>query len=202
MLPCYGTALFNLGFAMSPFDPCTFVLPKRTSQSNGSDEDASSSKIHGILGVHVDDGLGGSDQIFQETIAKLEARFPFGNKRQGSFTFTGIQIDQQSNADTILDQQNYIQDIPNIHVPQERRQTPSSPITKDELQSFRGLIGSLQFAATNARPDLSCKLSLLQAKVANATVADLLQGNRLLEEAKKHSSTMFHQHTHTVHSRT
>ena len=57
------------------------------------------------------------------------------------------------------------------------------------MQSFRGLIGSLQFAATNTRPDLSCKLSLLQAKVANATVADLLQGNRLLEEAKKHSST-------------
>jgi hypothetical protein len=53
----------------------------------GSDEDASSSKIHGILGVHVDDGLGGGDQIFKETIAKLEARFPFGNKRQGSFIY-------------------------------------------------------------------------------------------------------------------
>lgn len=61
--------------------------PRELHSLMGSDEDASSSKIHGILGVHVDDGLGGGDQIFKETIAKLEARFPFGNKRQGSFIY-------------------------------------------------------------------------------------------------------------------
>ena len=108
---------------------------------------------------------------------------------EGSFTFTGIQVDQQSNGDIILNQQNYIQDISSINIPKERRQNPSSPISRDELQSFRGLIGSLQFAATNTRPDLSCKISLLQVKAANATVSDLIQGNRLLEEAKKHSHT-------------
>eukprot|EP00435_Cladocopium_sp_Y103_P041712 s568_g11.t1 len=183
------SALLSLNFVMSPFDPCTFVLPKQGSQTQRSHRYSEDSGIHGILGVHVDDGVGGGDEIFQAAIAKLEARFPFGNKRQGSFTFTGIQVDQQSNGDIVLSQKEYIQDIPNISIPKERRNNFSSPITKDELQSFRGLIGSLQFAATNTRPDISSKLSLLQAKVSNATVADLIQGNRILEEAKKHSST-------------
>jgi hypothetical protein len=61
------------------------------------------------------------------------------------------------------------------------------PINSSELQQLRGLIGSLQYAATNSRPDLSCRLSLLQARVTCATVADLLQGNRMLADAKKHS---------------
>eukprot|EP00435_Cladocopium_sp_Y103_P001047 s2611_g1.t1 len=182
------SALLSLNFVMSPFDPCTFVLPKRKSQCRHGDQQDDSG-IHGILGVHVDDGVGGGDEVFQAAIAKLESRFPFGNKRQGSFTFTGIQVDQQSNGDILLSQKEYIQDIPNISIPKERRSNPTSPITKEELQSFRGWIGSLQFAATNTRPDISSKLSLLQAKVSNATVADLIQGNRILEEAKKHSST-------------
>ena len=182
-------ALLSLNFVMSPFDPCTFVLPKQstTSQHDGQFEETSG--IHGILGVHVDDGIGGGDKVFQEAIAKLEARFPFGNKRHGSFVFTGIQVDQQANGDIVLSQKDYIQDIPSISVSKDRRSQPTAPITKEELQGFRGLIGSLQFAATNTRPDISCKLSLLQAKVSNATVSDLLQGNRILEEAKKHSTT-------------
>ena len=88
-----------------------------------------------------------------------------------------------------MSQKDYIQDIPSISVSKDRRSQSTAPITKEELQGFRGLIGSLQFAATNTRPDISCKLSLLQAKVSNATVSDLLQGNRILEEAKKHSTT-------------
>ena len=182
-------ALLSLNFVMSPFDPCTFVLPKQTATSQHDGQFEETSGIHGILGVHVDDGIGGGDKVFQEAIAKLEARFPFGNKRHGSFVFTGIQVDQQANGDIVLSQKDYIQDIPSISVSKDRRSQSTAPITKEELQGFRGLIGSLQFAATNTRPDISCKLSLLQAKVSNATVSDLLQGNRILEEAKKHSTT-------------
>jgi hypothetical protein len=182
-------ALLSLNFVMSPFDPCTFVLPKKPSGDQKSNPLEEEGGIHGILGVHVDDGIGGGDAVFQWAIAQLEARFPFGNKRQGSFTFTGIQVDQQANGDIILSQKEYIQDIPSISISKERRSNLQSEITQGELQSFRGLIGSLQFAATNTRPDISCKLSLLQAKVSKVTVSDLLQGNRILEEAKKHSST-------------
>ena len=54
-------AMLNLHFKMSPLDPCAFVLPK----TDGSG-------IHGIV-VHVDDGLGAGDEVFEQAIAQLES---------------------------------------------------------------------------------------------------------------------------------
>ena len=50
--------LIALGFVISPLDPCLFVQPKK--QMNNED----TGHIHGILGIHVDDGIGGGDQFF------------------------------------------------------------------------------------------------------------------------------------------
>ena len=71
-------ALLGLGFVMSPFDPCLFTLPKK----NPKKEEC---QIHGVLGIHVDDGIGGGDHVFNQTIATLEKRFPFGTQRQRKF---------------------------------------------------------------------------------------------------------------------
>ena len=178
------SALLGLGFVISPMDPCLFVLPKKTTTMQTGEP-----QIHGVLGVHVDDGIGGGDEVFAHAIKGLEKRFPFGSQRQGNFIFTGIQLGQEVCGDIILSQQDYINDITPINVSRERRRTPEAKITSQELQDLRGLIGSLQYAATNTRPDLSCRLSLLQAKVTCATVSDLLHGNRLLNDAKRCSDT-------------
>ena len=76
-----------------------------------------------------------------------------------------------------------------IHVDRHRRKNETETVTETERQSLRGVIGSLQYAATNSRPDLSAKLSLLQSRINCATIADLLDANRLLGEAKKYSDT-------------
>lgn len=106
--------------------------------------------------------------------------------------FTGIRVEQDAQGDIWLDQKEYLQDISPIDIPKDRRRHPTAPVKPSELQKFRGLIGSLQYAATNTRPDISCKLSLLQAKISGATVEDLLQCNRLLEETKKHNNIRIH----------
>ena len=173
------SALLNLGFVMSPLDPCLFVLPRANSTKEAP-------AIHGILGIHVDDGIGGGDDVFDAAIQQLEHKYPFGSKRQQSFVFTGIQIDQKVNGEISLSQKNYVEDIEPIMIPRERRRQPNERITETELQNLRGLIGSLQYAASNTRPDLSCKLSLLQARITCATVSDLITANKLLEEAKRH----------------
>lgn len=156
------------------------MLPKK----NPKEHEA---KIHGVLGIHVDDGVGGGDHVFNQVISALEKKFPFGSQRQGSFTFTGIQVRQEIGGEIVLSQHEYVQDIPPMDVSRERRKNPDNPITPQELQALRGLIGSLQYSATNTRPDLSCRLSLLQARITCATVNDLLQGNKLLHDAKKFS---------------
>ena len=178
------SALLSLGFVMSPMDPCLFVLPKKNNAS-----DTTGSKIHGVLGVHVDDGIGGGDAIFAQAIKVLEKRFPFGSQRQGSFTFTGINLKQDHNGDIILNQRDYVNEIPPINISRDRRKQTDLKVTTQELQDLRGLIGSLQYAASNTRPDLACRLSLLQAKVTCATIADLFSANKLLDDAKRFSDT-------------
>ena len=176
--------LLDLGFIMSPFDPCVFVLPRDVKTLS----EAATTDIHGIIGIHVDDGIGGGDQEFHKKLKCLEAKFPFGSHRKRDMIFTGLHIHQMANGEIQVDQKEYIQDIPPIQVSKDRRADPKNPVLPPELQSFRGLIGSLQYAATNTRPDIACRLSLLQAKIPTATVEDLLEGNRLLMEAKKHSN--------------
>ena len=78
--------LENLGFVQSPFDACTFSLISQDAQGKP--------EVHGILGVHVDDGPGGGDQYFKMVIQKLRDKYNFGSYDEGEFTFTGIHFRQ------------------------------------------------------------------------------------------------------------
>ena len=167
------SALLTREFVMSPLDPCIFVLPKKKGTG-----------IHGILGVHVDDGLCAGDEVFNQAIQSLQEKYPFGSQYEREFCFTGIQMKQYPNGNIELNQTKYIDDIPAIEVARARRQCPDDVVSPEEQQALRGLIGSIQYAASNTRPDLSAKLSLLQARVTQACVKDLLEGNKLLHEAK------------------
>eukprot|EP00959_Pyramimonas_sp_CCMP1952_P256597 5360216-Pyramimonas_sp.AAC.1 len=56
---------------------------------------------------------------------------------------------------------------------------PQSPVTPTELHQARSLRGSTSFLARESRPDLSGPVSLLQGKMPNLTVDDLLEANRI-----------------------
>ena len=169
-------SLLQLNFVMSPMDPCLFVLANDTNY------------VHGAIGVHVDDGLCAGDAVFAEALDKLEQRFPFGSKRCGDFVFTGIHVHQDEHFNIHLDQQEYVQNIEPIKIERHRRKLEQTEVDETEKQNLRGLIGSLQYAATNTRPDVSARLSLLQSRINCAKIIDLLEANRLLGDAKKHSN--------------
>ncbi len=177
------SSLVALGFVISPLDPCLFVLPKRSNVT-----DSQQPKIHGLIGVHVDDGLAAGDETFDSALKQLESKYPFGSKKQQSFIFTGVQIHQNADYSIDLSQGKYIEDIPSISIERNRRQSPSANVTEKERQELRGLIGSVQYASTNTRPDLSARLSFIQAKITTATVAELMEANRLLHDAKIHKN--------------
>ena len=177
------SSLVSLGFVISPLDPCLFVLPKR----NPTD-DSQQPQIHGVVGIHVDDGLAAGDDLFNHALKQLENKYPFGSKKQQSFVFTGVQIHQNADYSIDLSQEKYIEDIPPISIDRSRRMTPSEKVTEKERQDLRGLIGSVQYASTNTRPDLSARLSFIQAKITTATIAELMEANRLLHDAKLHKN--------------
>ena len=173
-----NNTLRSLNFIPSPFDPCLYLLFKP-----GAKEPS------GILGVHVDDGLCGGDSYFQSQVKALEAKFPFGSRKSQSFVFTGIEMSQQNDSSIVMSQEKYVSKIEPIHIKPERKSQLEIPVTERERQDLRALIGSLQYAAVNTRPDLSSRLSFIQSDINQATIATLIQGNQILHEAKRHKDT-------------
>ena len=170
--------LKSLGFISAPFDPCLYMLYHPNTQ-----------KPAGILGVHVDDGLCGGDEFFQAKIKELEAKFPFGSQKSQSFVFTGIEMRQLSDYSITMSQEKYVSKIEPIHIDPQRKAKLELEVTEHEKHQLRGLIGSLQYASVNTRPDLASRLSFLQSDINKATIATLIQANQVLHEAKRYKDT-------------
>ena len=165
--------LRQLGFEPHPLEPCVFVLK-------------TGSRLRGILGVHVDDGVCGGDTYFLQKIEELQKVLPFGSRKHQSFVFTGIQLEQFPDHSIRASQSDYVHRIPSIDIGRLRRQDLDAPVNEDERTKLRGLIGSLQYAVTHTRPDVAARLGEVQCQTTTATVQTLLLANKVLREAQEY----------------
>ena len=170
--------LIELQFEIAPWDPCVFVL--RNPKTLMPD---------GVIGVHVDDGLCGGNDRFQAKLKLLEAHFAFGSHKRSRFCFTGIDLEQRADYGIVLSQSAYIRKINAIKIDPGRKTQPSAAVTEAEKRQLRAIIGSLQYASVHTRPDLSSGLSMLQSAIPKATIATLVEANRVLHEAKRFHDT-------------
>ena len=171
--------LEEIGFETHPLDNCLFLLRNPSNPS----------QLDGILGTHVDDGIGGGNLNFEKALEKLQKTLPFGTREYGKFKFTGLDIEQLPDYSIKVNQGKYIHKISPIDVPKSRRSDTQSPINAQELTQLRGLCGSLQYAAVHSRPDIATKVAHLQKGITSATVETLLEGNRVLREAQQFAET-------------
>ena len=58
-------SLIQHGFSSCSLDPCVFV-PRKSGQ------------VHGVLGVHVDDMIGGGNETFNRVMTAVRKEFDFG----------------------------------------------------------------------------------------------------------------------------
>lgn len=177
------TELEKLGFIQSLFDPCVFIL-----------KSPDTGKISGVLGVHVDDGLCGGDEYFSRQIRKLSKKYAFGAQKSVNFVFTGIELSQKGDKGIVMSQSKYVREISPIHIDANRKTDLNLKVTDGEKHALRGLIGSVQYAAVNTRPDIASQLSFLQSSINQATIETLIQANKTLHDAKKH-----HELSITIH---
>eukprot|EP00435_Cladocopium_sp_Y103_P035026 s2451_g9.t1 len=172
------STLESLGFVVCPFDGCVFSLI--TLGKDGRP------RVHGCLGMHVDDGIGGGDQYFREVIGRLRKIYEFGAYNEGEFEFCGVRYFQWDDGSIEMEQNSYIQKISPIEIPKGRRLDPKSRLNETETQWLRQICGSLQFAAVHTRPDLAAKVGELQTAIPHGRIEHLLNANRTLYEAKSH----------------
>ena len=170
--------LKKLGFEVHPLEPCVFLLVSTENDHR---------ILHGIIGTHVDDGICGGDSFFHKQLNRLKLNLPFGSFKQQRFTFTGIALEQLPDFSILASQEDYVKQIPAIDIGKNRRQDPDSSITESELTRLRGVIGSLQYAVSNTRPDMAAKLGEIQVQVAKGTIRTLSLANKVLREAQETS---------------
>ena len=167
--------LLSLGFVRHPLEPCVFMLYTQN-------------YLHGILGMHVDDGVCGGDKFFLQKVEALQKSLPFGSRKQDKFTFTGIHLEQLADFSIRASQSDYVHNIHPIDIGRSRRQMSEAEVTEPEKSKLRGLIGSLQYAVTHTRPDIAARLGEVQCAISGATVQTLMQANKVLREAQEQAS--------------
>ena len=175
----FRKCLEEVGFAAHPLDNCLYLL-----------RDPKDPKIlNGIVGTHVDDGLGAGNHKFSYALQQLQKKLPFGSHEKRKIRITGLEIEQLPDFSIKVSQEKYVQRITPIDIPKLRRAEVDSPITPQELNKLRGICGSLQYAAVHSRPDVAAKVAHLQKGITKATVQTLLDANRVLKETQEFANT-------------
>ena len=113
------TSLVKHGFTSCALDPSAFVLRK-------------SGKIHGVLGVHVDDVIGGGNETFDRIMTTVRKEFDFRAWDVGNFRFKGRQISQMPNGEIVCDMEQYKQELEQIGVSKADKTKPERLLNSKE----------------------------------------------------------------------
>ena len=144
-------SLIQHEFTSCALDPCAFVL-----RMNG--------KIHGVLGVHVDDVIGGGDDRIMTAVRN--------------------QISQMPNREIVFDMEQYKHELEPIEVSKADKTKPERILNSKERTQFRGVVGSLGWFVDHCCPQLSFQMAELRRKQSSPTVQDLLRLNKVIRTAK------------------
>ena len=150
--------------------------------------------LDGILGVHVDDVIGGGDELegssFALKLQDVRSKIRFGHWNVGvDFVFCGVLVHQDPESHEIsLTQVDYVHKVKPLTI--KRRESPNDeprPLDPGERRQFMGLVGAMQWPAAQSMPHAAASISILQAKAATATAADAAEANKTLRFLKENS---------------
>ena len=161
-------------------DPCVFL-------KHGNAEDGGI-VLKGIISIATDDLLHGGDADHWEAIGKIAAEYKLGKNQKSSGRFTGKDVKLQEDGSITLNQAFYVAEkVPKISIKKGRKQQRYSRCTAmaSEIEQLRSQLGTLSWLAKETRCDLAGRVSLLQQSFPSPRVSDLIEGNRIAEEAAK-----------------
>lgn len=159
----------NLGAKQSALDPCIFMY---------YDEDK---QLYGVCGVHVDDvRCARSPRWMSEIRPQLKALYHWGEWQEFNFRYTGVTFRGIQAKWTSMDMSNYIEclkrvDLSNLKKLIDEGQESIKKLNKT-LTVFRGIAGSLQWAATQGRPDILGDVVKVQKGLGSPVVEQLMLG--------------------------
>ena len=165
------------GFVRSRFDACLYYL--RDDQN----------RLCGILGSHVDDTVtGGSGDKYLKALEYLKHRFPYRKWRQSEGEFCGCHYRQDpGNFEISMNQKMFAENLKPAYIPAQRKSQRTAPLSAKEVTVLRGINGSLNWLASQSRPDISAQTSMSQQSMSQPTVHQLCEVNNVIRRAKQHA---------------
>ena len=159
--------------------------------------------VDGVLGLHVDDYIGGGENVFNTTdlegeydgqfhcfrdrLCGLSRRFRFGNWSFGErMQFCGAELSQSLDFETIsISMEDYVKSVKPISMAKHRKTMSDDPCSEVEKRQLRALIGAVAWPVNQCLPQASASTSLLQASMASPSVKDVNDANKFLRYLKE-----------------
>ena len=170
-------ALLSAGFERSRLDPCLYFMREE-------------GVLTGIFGVHVDDNAtGGEGKKYLQALDALKHRFEFRKWRTGDGDFCGAHYAQDEHTGEItMSQETFVTKLRPLRFSRSRALDKTAELTPDEIKCFRAINGSLNWLATQSRPDLSTQVSFAQQSFPHPKVSDALAANQAIRRARQHAA--------------
>ena len=122
-------------------------------------------------------------------IEQIAREYLLGKNQQGAGRFCGKDIALQPDGSIKIDQEFYVKDkVVKNHLSSESRQQRYSKCTAAEIEQLRSQLGVLSWLSKETRCDLAGRVSLLQQSFPEPKISDMLEGNKIADEAVKHAS--------------
>eukprot|EP00435_Cladocopium_sp_Y103_P017847 s883_g4.t1 len=173
----FDSEVLSTGFVRSKYDPCLYFLRDKHDQ------------LCGILGSHVDDTVtGGQGPEYEAALSKLRQRFPYRKWRVGEGEFCGAHYRQCETTKAIsMSQQTFAHNLKPVYLSTNRRAQRDSPLDPKEISILRAVNGSLNWLASQSRPDIAAQTSLSQQAMSKPQVHHLCEVNNVIRRAKQHA---------------
>ena len=96
-----------------------------------------------LVNVHVDDVLGGGDDVSHRTVLDIQQELDIGPWDVGAMRFKGRQLHQMSNREILIHMEHNKHELSQIEVSKEDKLKPERSLTAKELTRYRGGQGSI-----------------------------------------------------------
>ena len=171
--------LRQLGHKASQADPCLYFL------HGGADPETP--ELEGVIGVATDDLLHGGNERHWANIASVAAEYKLGKNQRGTGRFTK-DIELQADGSIKVSQAFYVKEkIQIIALTRKRKQQRHSKCTPQEIEALRSSLGVLSWLSKETRCDIAGRVALLQQAFPEPRVQDLVEANKISEEARKYA---------------
>ena len=141
-------------------------------------------------GRHVDDfvfvGKEGN-MVWETARKKLQDHYRWKMWEHDNFLQCGVRVKHQKDGVFLLSQNEFIDEKREIQISSQRREEKDSPVTPQERTELRSLLGDLGWKCELTGPEHSAATGLQRSRIEQATVQDMIEANRLLQQVKKES---------------